>query len=179
MTTPPRHPATRRRRGTIRRLLKWLLSLKGSPQQIALGLAVGVMVGFSPFWGLHMVIAAALATLFGANRPAAVAAVWLSNPFTVIPIYSLTYRVGHAFIPGEHNDSIGQLLRRVIDADGVPWWDLAERVRLVFQAGEEILMPLAIGGLLLGTFFGVIAYVVCRATLTLLRRRRRRDARPQ
>lgn len=159
----------------ILRFLKWLLSLKGSPQQIALGLAVGVFVGFSPFWGMHMLIAAALATLLGANRPAAVAAVWLSNPLTVVPLYSLTYRVGHVFVPGEHKDSIAVLLRRVVVADGVPWWDLIERLRIIFRVGEEILIPLTIGGLLLGTFFGVVSYVVCRLLLTLLRRKKRRN----
>lgn len=172
-TSLPPTPTAERRRGPVRRMLRWLLSLKGSPQQISLGLAVGVLVGFSPLWGLHMVIAAALATLVGGSRPAAVAAVWLSNPLTVIPLYTLTYRVGHAFVPGASSASIADLLRRVIFAPGVAWWDVMQRSKIIFRVGEEILIPLTIGGLLIGTFAAVSSYVICRVTLTRLRQRKR------
>lgn len=168
----PRAAPPPRRRGVFRRLTRWLLSLKGSPSQIALGLAVGVFVGISPLWGVQMFLAAALATLVTANRPAAVAAVWVSNPLTAVPLYSLTYRVGHAFVPGEHRDSIQNLLTQALSPEALAWYDLPGRVRAVLAVGEEILVPLLIGGALVGTFAAVLTYVVCRPILTHWRRPR-------
>ena len=164
----PSPPPAEKRPVWWRRGAAWLLSLNGSPQQISLGLAMGVLVGFSPLWGLHMVIAAALATLFGVNRPAAVAAVWLSNPLTVIPIYTLTYRVGHTFVPGRSSSSITEMLTRVFTQEAVPWWDLIGRIQVILRVGEELLWPLAIGGFIVGLFAATLSYVGCRILLRLL-----------
>jgi uncharacterized protein (DUF2062 family) len=47
----------------------------------------------------QMIAAIILATLTYSNRPAAMAAVWITNPFTAVPIYLMTYRVGRSFTP--------------------------------------------------------------------------------
>lgn len=151
--------------------MHWLLSLKGSPRQIALGLGVGVLVGFSPLWGLHMVLAAALATLLGCSRAAAVAAVWLSNPLTVVPVYTLTYRVGHWFVPGRSDSTISEMLSAIFTQKHAAWWDLWGRMREVLRVGEELLVPLTIGGLVVGVFCGTLTYVAARLALRFLGRR--------
>ena len=77
-------PETVRRKVTRRafRILRSVVRLRGSPRAIAGGLAIGVFVAFMPTRGFQMLFAAFLATLFGANRPAAVLPVWITNPAT-------------------------------------------------------------------------------------------------
>lgn len=60
---------------------------------VAGGVALGVFVGFMPVLG-QMIIAAALAIFFRVNLPLAVMGVWITNPFTMAPIYFFTYKLG-------------------------------------------------------------------------------------
>ncbi len=160
--------------GTWRRTLLWLVELKGSPRQISLGLALGVLVGVSPTMGTQMLIAAALATLLGVNRAAAIAGVWVTNPFTFIPLYTLTYHVGHAFVPGRHSDSIRGQLLGFLRRENAAWYDLPGQVRELARLGEDLLVPMTVGGLIVGAAAGTVTYVLCRIVLRLLGRRSER-----
>jgi uncharacterized protein (DUF2062 family) len=168
MTDPNPQP---QRRPLWRRFAHWLLALKGSPRQIAMGLAVGVFFGCSPLMGLQIALALALATALGVNRPAAVAGTLVSNPFTSIPLYAFTYRLGHAFVPGRSSDSITAQLRAFFRQDNAAWWDLVGQARELLRLGEELLIPLTIGGAIAGLWFGTLGYALCRLTLRLLGRR--------
>jgi uncharacterized protein len=55
--------------------------------------AIGLFMAFIPM-PFQMIPAAALAILFRVNLPIAVALVWITNPFTMPPIFYSTYRVG-------------------------------------------------------------------------------------
>lgn len=84
----------------MRRALRSVVSLHGSPRDVALGAAIGVFVAFTPTVGFQMLIGAFLATLVGANRPAAIILPWITNPLTIPPIFALTYWVGGFFGAG-------------------------------------------------------------------------------
>lgn len=71
-----------------------LLRLRGKPEAVAKGLAVGVFAGCFPFFGLQSVLGIILATIFRASRVAAVAATWISNPLTYVPIFVFNYKIG-------------------------------------------------------------------------------------
>ena len=60
---------------------------------VAAGVALGLFVGFIPIPG-QMVVAAALAILFRVNLPTSVMGVWITNPFTMAPIFFFAYKVG-------------------------------------------------------------------------------------
>ncbi|MDX1606076.1 MAG: DUF2062 domain-containing protein [Candidatus Competibacterales bacterium] len=62
-------------------------------RSVAGGLGIGVFVAFIPL-PLQMVIAAALALWWRANLPLSVAAVWITNPFTMPPIFFISYQFG-------------------------------------------------------------------------------------
>lgn len=70
------------------------LRLRGKPEVIAKGLAIGVFAGCFPFLGLQSLIGIFLATLVGGSRVAAVAATWISNPLTYVPIFVFNYKLG-------------------------------------------------------------------------------------
>src|SRR5689334_8622090 len=75
-------------------LLMPIKRLPGTPQAIAAGLATGVAVGLTPFLGLHLPLALALAWLTGGNLLAAGLGTLVSNPWTLPLIWPLTYRLG-------------------------------------------------------------------------------------
>jgi uncharacterized protein len=75
-------------------LLMRLKRLPGTPHAIATDLATGVAVGLTPFLGLHLPLALALAWLTGGNLLAAGLGTLVSNPWTVPLIWASTYRLG-------------------------------------------------------------------------------------
>jgi uncharacterized protein len=93
------------RRGFRRRWLEPIkkayyrfLKIRGNPREIALGFALGVFVGMTPFMGLHTAIAVPLAALLKWNKFSAALAVWISNPLSAPAIYGITYYTGEKIL---------------------------------------------------------------------------------
>ena len=82
----------------FRRLFSYLgqriIRLPGTPSTIAIGVACGVFASFTPFLGLHFVIAAALAVIMRGNVLASAIGTFVGNPWTFIPIWLISYEVG-------------------------------------------------------------------------------------
>ena len=116
------------RRG-LHRGFDWVLGFHGSPRQVARGMAIGVFVAFTPLLGLQMIVSAILATLTYSNRAAAIAAGWITNPFTALPIYLMTYRLGRCFTPDYPAIALKQRLAAVVVDEHGEWLDLAQQVR--------------------------------------------------
>jgi len=62
-------------------------SLRSHPEAIARGVAVGLFVGLTPTVGFQTVFMITACILVAGNFPAAFAVSWVSNPFTVAPLY--------------------------------------------------------------------------------------------
>ena len=58
-----------------KRLCSFLLQLHGKPREIALGFALGLFIGMSPFFGLHTFSAILLSTVLRWNRIASLAGI--------------------------------------------------------------------------------------------------------
>ncbi len=70
------------------------LRLRGKPKVVAKGLAIGVFAGCFPFLGLQSLVGIFLATLLRGSKVAAIAATWISNPLTYVPIFIFNYKIG-------------------------------------------------------------------------------------
>lgn len=160
-------------RRLLRRLFRWLLNLRGSPESIALGVSIGVFVTCSPLLGIHLVLAIVLATMLGANRPAAIAASFLNNPATFVPVYALEYWVGSFFWSGPPVDLVKQVLGDVVDRfTGSSVIDMREHLALVLALGRDIFVPMMIGGTLVGLVAATTVYFPTVALIRKLRARR-------
>lgn len=119
-------------------------------RSIAGGMALGLFVGFFPILG-QMFIAAALAILFRVNLPVAAAAVWVSNPFTLAPLYFFNYKVGAWIlqIPVEH---------QTFD---LSWQWLTHEFLVIWQ-------PLLLGSLICAVIAAILGAVCVRIVWRLM-----------
>src|ERR671914_1144332 len=84
----------------IRSTFRRLLAIDDPPERTALAFSIGVFIAFSPFLGLHTIMATALAFLFRFNKIAIYTGTFINNPFlTLVPIIIASYAVG-AFLMG-------------------------------------------------------------------------------
>ena len=145
-STPP--PAVRKENRLLAPLVRTyerFLKIRGQPREIALGFALGLFVGMTPFFGLHTVMAIPLAALLKWNKISAAVAVWFTNAATAPFIYSITYVVG-ARIAG---------IKQVFS-----WTDIesfSAVYRLILHT-PEIIWAMVIGGVILGLPLAVAGY---------------------
>ena len=159
----------------LRRFFDWLVRLRGSPQEIARGVAIGMIVAFTPTVGFQIVLTVGLATLFGANRPVAVLPTGLTNPLTIPPVYGFTYWVGSAFWPGPAPGRVSATLDGAASRfDSLDFLAVREQLGVFLELGVDVFLPLWIGGLLVGGVAAAVSYPLTLRTVTRLRARRRR-----
>jgi uncharacterized protein (DUF2062 family) len=152
-------------RATFRRLL----ALDDPPERTALAFSLGVFIAFSPFLGLHTILATLIAFLFRFNKVAVYAGTFINNPFlTLVPIIIASYAVGALILgrPLRIPDSGVELLRH-------PHLLTADYYHKLFLESDDIIWPFSIGGLTLSVVCSLIAYPV---TSSLLRARQRAKA---
>lgn len=160
----------------VRRFVRWFIALRGSPEAIGLGISIGIFVGLSPLMGFQMLIATFLATCMNANRAAAMAAVWISNPLTFLPIYGFTYRVGKYLLPGpEDRDAyhiINTIARKLIALD---FWEMYHQFRIMSTFGRKIYTHLLLGGVIVGLIAGGASYVLTVKIIKTYRKARKKE----
>jgi uncharacterized protein (DUF2062 family) len=121
------------------------LKIRGHPNEIALGLALGLFVGMTPSMGFHTAIAVFLAALFKWNKISAAVGVWVTNPLTAAVIYYVNYFIGAKFIG----------LQKVYlfsEAHGFT------KIYKIMLKAPEIFWALTIGGIVLGLPLAVAGY---------------------
>ena len=82
-----------------------ILHVDDTPHRIALGVAIGMFVAWTPTIGFQMGLTVLLCALFRANKLVGVPLVWISNPLTIIPVYFVFTRSTIAVPPRWKADS--------------------------------------------------------------------------
>ncbi|NAZ38083.1 DUF2062 domain-containing protein [Rubellimicrobium sp. CFH 75288] len=143
-----------------------LRRLPDSPEKIARGIAAGVIVSFTPLYGLHFVLSMALAWAIRGNIVASLIGTFINNPATIVPISALCMALGYWILglPLDRRlmDNLGQAF-----AEGLAdvWTMLVypftgntpDWVGLRHFA-ELILIPYFVGGILPGLVATAICY---------------------
>lgn len=151
-------------RSTFRRLL----AIDDPPERTALAFSIGIFIAFSPFLGLHTIMATLVAFLFKFNKIAIYTGTFINNPFlTLVPIIIVSYGVG-AFILGR---PLG------IPPEGIellknPAIFSSDYYRKIFVQSWNIVYPFAIGGMVLSVVCSAVAYPLTLRALRAYRRRR-------
>jgi len=146
----------------LRRLLRRVIRTNASSRQIAGGVAVGVLIAFTPTMGLQVVLAALLTTLLRCSRLPAIAAVYVTNPFTFIPVYVFCYVVGAGLLrPFGFTLDVERINALLIGPEGAGVLEtIYDRLLEVSALGWEFLAPLWLGCLVVGAGAAVVAYHV-------------------
>ena len=130
----------------FRERLRQVLSIRESPHRIAIAFAVGIFIGMSPLLGVHTVLGIAAAWLFKLNRVVTLIGVYVTNPWTIVPIYTFSTWVGARLLG----------IRDVIP--DVDWSGLSMKA-LASEFGH-LAMPFVIGTTLVGLVSAVVGYAV-------------------
>src|SRR5215204_2162656 len=92
----------------LRAAFRRLLAIDDPPERTALAFSIGVFIAFSPFLGLHTIMATVIAFSFRFNKVAIYTGTFLNNPFlSLVPIITLSsglfpFTLGHPVrIPDE------------------------------------------------------------------------------
>jgi uncharacterized protein len=128
------------------------MRLRGTPDEIAKGLALGVFIGLTPTLGFQMIIAIFLAILLRENKLAAALGVWVTNPLTAPFIYTLEYETGRLLLGMARVRFPTELSFSTLQAMG---WD--------------VLLPLTVGSLIYGIILTPLTYAVTLRLIPLLK----------
>jgi uncharacterized protein len=132
--------------------------LQGSPHAIATGFACGVGVSMTPFIGLHIALALALAWALRANVIAAFVGTFIANPWSFPLIWLVSYQLGDVLL-GEVGGGEAQAAEQL---------DLG----YILAHPGAVLLPMLAGGTALGVGLAAVAYLVGKPLARFYQRRR-------
>ena len=153
----------------FRAAFRRLLAIDDQPERTALAFSIGVFIAFTPFLGLHTILATLIAFIFRFNKVAIYTGTFLNNPpLTLVPIIIASYAVGALFL--------GRPLK--IPPEGIellknPHLLTKDYYRQIFVQSFYIVQPFALGGMVLAVVCSALAYPL---TLRALRRVRSHKA---
>ncbi|MEC4685555.1 MAG: DUF2062 domain-containing protein [Nitrospirota bacterium] len=125
--------------------LRIIFSVKETPEKIALAFAVGIFVGISPFLGLHTLMAIAFASVLKLNKLVTLAGAFVTNPFTIIPIYSFATWMGIKMTG--HENTLSQTNFKEIT------------IINIFSILRELILPFFVGTIVFGLIAGALSYL--------------------
>lgn len=150
-------------RRSFQYILKRLSRIGATPHDIAIGSAVGALVSFTPFLGLHFIIAGILAWLVGGSVIAAALATFIGNPLTFPIIWISSYKLGSWLLGGNAlldgsglAERLHQLSSSIVQASWDAFWPLVKSLWPI------VLKPMTIGGMPMGIVASIIVYYIVR-----------------
>jgi uncharacterized protein (DUF2062 family) len=155
--------------------------LPDPPHRIARGVACGVFVSFTPFYGFHFVLAGLGAWAIRANIPAALMATFVGNPLTLPFIATVSVAFGARMLGMPH----GMPLPRIVGAFGQATLELWRNLYALFTVEPmhwdrfvglfvHVFLPYLIGGILPGLVCAIASYMATHRIIAAYPRRRLR-----
>ncbi len=167
-------------RSLLRRWLDTLLHVHDTPERTAAAFAMGVFLGFSPFLGLHTILAIAIAFMFGLNRVAALLGVYSNLPWIIAGYYVFTTWLGAVItgtkLPPDFRERLTDLVQNV-----EAWWrtgsiwTLVTTVKVLWSELGALMLPLRVP-FLVGSLIGCSALAAIAYPVALWFVRTRRGA---
>lgn len=148
-------------RNLVRRCLDALLRIDDTPERTAAAFSIGVFFGFSPFIGLHTVLAVGIAFIFRLNRVAVLLGVYSNLPWIIVPYYTFATIVGAMLTRQRLPPGFRDRLADLFDLSFHDWsfW------RQVGALLEPLVWPYAIGSSIGAVMLAGASYPVARALI--------------
>lgn len=168
-------------RRTVEYLGHRVRRLPDTPHRIALGFALGVFASFTPFFGAHILVAAALAKLARVNIVAALIGTLVGNPLTFPLIAWASLGLGRAILG---YGASGEDFDRLSVAFGEAAHGLWSSLLSLFGYGASawgrvgpffhyVYWPYFVGGLIPGVASAVASYFILKPLIAAYQGRRR------
>ena len=155
--------------------------LPDSPERIARGIWAGVFTTFTPFYGLHFLVAAIIARMMNGNILASLSATFFGNPLTYVPIGVASLQTGHWLLGTEFDEEVDKsLVGKFLAAGG----DLKDNLVALFMDKpadwqglhlfyNEVFYPYMIGGIIPGIICATVCYMLSLPVIRVYQQRRR------
>ena len=158
-----------------------LRRLPDTPEKIARGIGMGVFVSFTPFFGLHFVLAGTLALLFRGNVVAAILGTFFGNPLTFPFIGAFALASGQWMLGVGASPSGNETVLHLFSFAAADFW---YNFKAVFTARvadwsdlrlfvTDVFLPYLAGGLLPGAISAFICYSLSRPVIAAYQKRRK------
>ena len=145
--------------------LEQLLHTHDTPRRTAAAYALGVLLGFSPFLGLHTVLGLVLAFALNLNRVAVLIGVYSNLPWILVPYYTLTTWLGASVLGVDAPPGVVEQL--VAGLEHRSWTEFRGAVMTL----KPFLWAFTLGSSLGAAILAVAAYRVAFVMISSHRRR--------
>jgi len=157
-----------------------LRRLPDTPHKIARGIAFGVLVSFTPFFGLHFVLAASLAVVFRGNIIAAILGTFFGNPITFPFIAAIALSIGHWMLGTANDPAMHESILQLFAQATADFW---LNFKALFTSGtanwtalreffSRVMLPYFLGGLGPGLVTAAVMYYLSLPVITVYKNRR-------
>ncbi|MDJ1008905.1 MAG: DUF2062 domain-containing protein [Paracoccaceae bacterium] len=170
----PRGGWARASRYVVHRLRR----LPDPAHKISRGIAAGVFVSFTPFFGFHFLISAAIALMIRGNVLAALLATFVGNPITFPIFASIAMEIGSWVLGTPHIGAPG-VIASFSNASAELWHNFTAiftpevmhwgRLGAFF---EVVFLPYLVGGILPGLLAGAAAYFLSHPVIVAYQKAR-------
>ena len=165
-------------RRASRYIVHRLRRLPDPAHKISRGIAAGVFTSFTPFFGLHFIVSAALAWLMRGNILAALLATFAGNPLTFPLIAAVSMEFG-AFILGERPLPLPLVLGSFTEAANDLWRnfvailtnDITQWAGLL-RFWDRVFLPYLVGGFLPGIAAAIASYFLANPVIVAYQKAR-------
>jgi len=155
--------------------------LPDAPHRIARGVFAGFFISFTPFFGLHLVIAALMAKIMRGNIIAALLATFIGNPLTFPFIAAINLKLGKWILGHGADYGSDESLFRMFSGAGR---DLKQNLFAHFTGHDanwqhlhiffnEVFLPYLCGGIIVGVLVGLAGYYLTLPVIAAYQNRRK------
>lgn len=159
-----------------KRVMYYMIKLakqSGTPECIAKGVMLGLLIGFMIPFGLQIIIVLPLAFVFKANKIVSCAFTLVTNHITIFFIYPFQCWYASYLMNWLAGNSFKQLSYQTLK-EIFKKFIAAPSMKALAELGNDVMVPFLVGGALLGIVSAAIGYFAALFVVRRLRERRER-----
>ena len=148
-------------------MLHRLRRLPDAPHRIARGVAVGVFVCFTPFYGFHFVLATIISFIIRGNILASLLATFFGNPLTFPIIATISVDLGSWMLGQPGGLQLPSIVGAFSNASIELWFNITALFTddvahwgSLMRFFRRVFLPYLVGGIIPGIITGAIAYMI-------------------